>query len=180
MKQLKLFAEKTITEFGGSLLKKGKRKTKRPLDLNKSLHLVLKASDSYKLLRNKTTVEQVISKYSEKLDVKVYSMATNADHVHLNVKFKSRVQYVAWVRAITSVLVQRVAGLKWKLRPYTRILSWGKQFTLVQKYILGNQKEGELVQHAISVTDFYDSYVEKIKSEWKVPNRIWIEVICQT
>lgn len=126
MKQLKLFSMKNTIEFGGSLLA-GKRKTVRPFDSTKPLHLVLKATNPFALLQNRKGVEQIISKYATKLGIHVYDIAVNADHIHLVIRGR-RELYHRWIRAVTSVLVRKIAGLKWKFRPYTRIADWGRAF----------------------------------------------------
>lgn len=177
MRQLNLFKEKIQREFGGSLLL-GKRKAARPIDTKKSIHLVLKAKNSFALLRNKKTVEETLRKYAQKFGLTIYALGVQADHIHLEIKVPSRELYVRWVRAITSVLVSKIKGLKWKLRPYTKILSWGKQFQKVKRYIFTNQKEGEFLAQAIATADDYDKELERIKAQLSRQFGPLIELSC--
>lgn len=152
MKQQSLFIEKQRNQFGGSLLV-GCRKERRPLSSKLPIHLVLKATDSVLLLRNKKQVEQILRTYSKKLGVKIYSLAVQYDHIHLAVRAMNRSVYVRWIRAVTSVLAQRLTGLKWKLRPFTRIASWGRDFIRLKNYILGNWREGNFIADAHARVD---------------------------
>jgi REP element-mobilizing transposase RayT len=143
MKQLKLFKEKTKVEFGGSL-NKGKRKEARPLNFKLPLHLVLKATNSFLLLKNKNKVEQTLRRYARRAGTEIYEFGVHADHIHVAAHFKARQSYLIWIRAVSSVLVQQIRGLKWRLRPYTRISAWGKAFNTLKSYIWKNRAEGEL------------------------------------
>lgn len=144
MKQLKLFNESISKEFGGSLLK-GKRKKKRPIDTRKPMHLVFKAKNPDKLLREVKPVRQMICKYANQVRLKIFSIAVHADHIHICLRVDDRTSYVKWVRALTSRLVQLLPGLKWALRPYTRIMEWGRDLKRVISYLTKNRNEARII-----------------------------------
>ncbi len=148
MKQQSLFNEKTVTEFGGSLLKKGKRKSARPLNLKAPIHLVLKANDCVQLFRHSQFIKLKFDSISRRFGVKVYSLAAHDDHIHAVVKFPSRRLYRAWIRALTGVLCRAIKGLKWRLRPFTKILTWGKQFKTTLAYLKANEAEADFIERA--------------------------------
>jgi REP element-mobilizing transposase RayT len=152
MKQFKLFKEKTNLSFGGSELK-GRRKSARPLDSKRPTHIILKATNPYHLLRHRRIVNETIEQCSRKFGVRVYESAVQADHIHLGVKIPSRFLYRAWIRALTSILVRKVVGLKWHLRPYTKIGSWGRQFNTLIQYIRANQECGDFIFQAHECAD---------------------------
>lgn len=159
MKQESLFTEKLVNQFGGSLLA-GSRKTVRPLSSKKPVHLVLKATNSFQLIKNKKLVELLIYKYAQKFGIRVYEKAVHADHIHLAVQVPNRSLYVRWIRALTSVLVQQIQGLKWKLRPYTRVAEWGRPFRNLKRYIFGNRLEGDFMAAANARVDhFFETHV---------------------
>jgi len=159
MKQGSLFAEKFGNQFGGSLLA-GSRKAVRPLSSKKPVHLVLKATSSFQLIKNKKMVEFLIFKYAHKFGIKIYEKAVHADHIHLAVQIPNRILYARWIRALTSVLVQKIQGLKWKLRPYTRVADWGRPFRQLKKYIFGNRLEGDFMAAANARVDhFFETHV---------------------
>lgn len=144
MKQLNLFANNVRLEFGGTL-GRGRRKCERPLVFRKPIHFVLKAQNSWLLLRHQKEIGEVLESMSARFGVKIYSLAVNADHIHLVIKLHSRELYRRWIRAVTSLLVRRVVGLRFRLRPYSRIVSWGRQFRSVLAYLKCNRQEAEFV-----------------------------------
>lgn len=131
MKQLALLNQKIQNQFGGSL-QVGRRKAARPLAIKKSIHLVLKAADGSRLLRKRAVVRAVLKKFGAKFGVKIYSLAVHDNHIHVSLKIHSRHAYRKWIRATTSRLVARVSGLKFTLRPWTRILAWGHAFRRIK------------------------------------------------
>jgi len=144
MKQLKLFTENLAREFGG-VLNKGRRKTARPLDRKRSLHLVLKATSPFLLLRRRRDIEQEIHRMSRRFGIKLHRIAVHADHIHLSVQIPSRILYCRWIRGLTAQLVRRIAGLKFALRPYSRVVNWGREFNAVCNYIFVNFQEGDFI-----------------------------------
>jgi len=141
-------------EFGGSLLQ-GKRKSARPLSTKKPIHLILKCTGKRIFSPTDRKLEKLIHNQANKYGIKVYEVALNWTHVHLLIKLPSRDAYVAFIRTITSLIVSFVSkaqgivsktkgsALKsiFDLRPYTKILSWGKQFQRVVEYIELNTSE---------------------------------------
>ncbi len=93
-------------------------------------------------------LENLIRNQASKYGIKVYELALNWTHVHLLIKLPSRDAYVAFIRTVTSLIVRFVSKVKdmdlksiFDLRPYTKILSWGKQFQRVVDYIELNTLE---------------------------------------
>jgi len=148
-------------EFGGGLLQ-GKRKSARPLSTKKPIHLILKCSGKSVFNPSNRKLENLIRNQANKYGIKIYEIALNWTHVHLLIKLPSRDAYVAFIRTVTSLIVSFVSkaqgivsksksfvtktkGLDLKsifdLRPYTKILSWGKQFQAVVEYIELNTLE---------------------------------------
>jgi len=141
-------------EFGGSLLK-GKRKSVRPLSTKKPIHLILKCTGKSVFNPSNRKLENLIRYQANKYGIKVYEVALNWTHVHLLIKLPSREAYVAFIRTVTSLIVSfaskakdmnlKAKGLDLKsifdLRPYTKILSWGKQFQRVIEYLELNTLE---------------------------------------
>lgn len=152
--QLNLFRDRTDLTHGGSKAK-GKRKVLRPLSTKLPIHLVLKASDPFQLLRSTRVVEHTIQKYATKFGITIYEIAVQADHIHLSFKIPSRELYLRWIRAMTSVLVLKIKKLKWGFPPFTRIATWGQGFKHLTKYIQNNKTEGSFLLHAHERVDRY-------------------------
>lgn len=163
MKQTTLFSLNSKSDFGGSLLS-GRRKTARPLGLKKSNHLVLKTKIPFLLLRNKKLVRDVLHQFGQKFGVKILSHAVHSDHIHISFKTQNRDAYKKWIRATASVLVQKIKGLRFSLRPWSRIVEWGRSFKAVQAYILGNQIEADFVLRSLQRVDsFYLQVLNALK-----------------
>jgi REP element-mobilizing transposase RayT len=148
MKQQSLFKTKKISnKFGGSLLL-GKRKSKRPLSIKKPIHLVLRTEEKrHKILfspKDKHLLK-LIRDTADRYQIKIYNFSVNWNHFHFVIKVQSREAYILFVRYLTSQIVahlskkyaQNLKGL-FSFRPFTRIVSWGRDFRKVSQYIEAN------------------------------------------
>lgn len=147
MKQLKLkMGQSYKKQFGGELLI-GQRKTQRPLSIKKPIHLVLRSSQSKVFVPWNRSLEELIYRIAKQFNVKIYDLSLNWSHIHSIIMIKDRKDYVRFIRALTSILAQKIK-LKFgkvtsvfNLRPFTRILEWGRDFNNVLDYVLLNQLE---------------------------------------
>lgn len=139
-RQLSLMPAPTL-ECGGSFAL-NRRKSKRIIALKRPLHLVLKADIKFSgsLLKNKTKISHEIEKWSSRFGIKLYNQSINSDHIHLNVKLSSLENYKKFIKSLTGRLAQ-IFKLKFLLRPYTKVLSWGREFRNFVNYTIQNQKE---------------------------------------
>ena len=127
-------------EFGGSLLT-GKRKTARPLSFKNPTHLILKSTGSNCFVPDSRKIESLINSQANKYGIKLYKFSLNWSHIHMVMLLPSKKAYLAFIRTLTSLLVSLLSKLKGKnlkglfdLRPFTRILSWGRDFKNVLNY----------------------------------------------
>ncbi|MBS1969541.1 MAG: hypothetical protein JSU04_04515 [Bdellovibrionales bacterium] len=127
-------------EFGGSLLT-GKRKTARPLSFKNPTHLILKSTGSHCFVPDSRKIERIINSQANKYGIKLYKLSLNWSHIHMVMLLPSKKAYLAFIRTLTSLLVSLLSKLKGKslkglfnLRPFTRILSWGRDFRNVINY----------------------------------------------
>lgn len=133
-------------EFGGALLI-GKRKGKRPISTKHPLHLVLKSTHKNLFNPGNLSLEKLIRSQAEKFGVRLYDLALNWSHIHCLVQVKNREDYIKFIRSLTSVLVTKIRKSKrqlkeiFTLRPFTRILSWGRDFKRGLDYQMINQME---------------------------------------
>jgi REP element-mobilizing transposase RayT len=130
--------------FGGEELK-GKRKSKRPLSLKSPTHLILKSDLKNVFKPNNQRLQALIQNIASKFHIHIYDIAINWNHIHFLIQVKDRKDYVRFIRALTSKIVMAVRkalpNLRAKLftlRPFTRIVSWGKDFENVRAYIVKN------------------------------------------
>jgi REP element-mobilizing transposase RayT len=128
------------SEFGGSLIL-GKRKTARPLSVKNPIHLILKSTGASCFVPGDRRIENLIRSHAEKYGIKIYRLSPNWSHIHMVLKLPSKKAYLDFIRTITACLVRFISKLKGKnlkglfdLRPFTRILSWGRDLWNVLKY----------------------------------------------
>ena len=143
------FINKPKIEFGGSLLK-GRRKTERILDSRKPIHLVLKSKSTFSLFKQKKNLQTVLKKQAKTFGVKIYSESIQSDHWHLCLKITNRRLYRGFIRSLTGILARKLGKGLWSLRPYSRIIEWGKDFLNILDYLLLNHCEAHgIVPYAI-------------------------------
>ena len=141
------FLQNYKKEFGGSL-SVGKRKSKRPLTTKRPIHLVLKSSNFSLFSPSASQIEKLIREDARKFKVKIYDISANWNHIHLLIQIPNREGYVRFIRSATSRLVyhlssqmnQSMRGI-FDLRPYTKILTWGRQFLRALDYLSFNNLE---------------------------------------
>jgi REP element-mobilizing transposase RayT len=162
MRQIKLFKDDEKA-FGGSLMTTVKgRLGGRPLATRKTMHLILRSSQahgdfSFKKPCHERKIKLIITKFSQKYGVKIYSLANVGNHLHFQIKLSNRHAYYAFIRAITSAIAMAVTGASrwnpikkstkfkgsfWDRRPITRVVIGKKAFLNLRDYILLNQLEG--------------------------------------
>lgn len=147
-KQMNFF-KKAETQFGGSL-GLGQRKTARVLDSRKPIHFVLKAHPSKNLYFRRRELRELLYRFSRKFGVKIYSESVQRDHWHICLKMTHRALYRSFIRALTGTIALKLGKGLWIQRPFSRIVSWGRDFLSVQDYILLNQCEAAgIVPYAI-------------------------------
>lgn len=133
--------------FGGSPLQ-GKRKSARPLSFQKPLHLILKSSGSSFFNPGNRRLEDLFREHAKKHSIKIYALSLNWSHVHMLLKLPNRRSYLAFIRTVTAAVVLFISKLRgenkkglFDLRPFTRILNWGRDFKNTLAYIEKNSLE---------------------------------------
>lgn len=128
-------------EFGGSLLL-NKRKAQRVLALKKPIHLVLKGDikRSGSLKSKESWLRSEVIKWAKKFDIKLYKFSINSDHAHFNIRISSKENYKKFIKALTGRMAQ-VIKVKFILRPYTKVMSWGREFRNFITYTIQNCNE---------------------------------------
>lgn len=142
MQQKTLFKLKDYgSEFGGSRLS-GRRKTARPLSPRNPLKVVLKSdrATSPHLTQVRSDIGQIFKQFSEIFSIKIYEYAACGDHIHFVGLFRSQSSYIKFIRALTGTLARKLS-IKFKFRPWSRILHWGRSLEIAIQYTLQNHLE---------------------------------------
>ena len=141
MKQQKLFYDKTKKYFGGSLLKNSNPKTKRPFSSKAPMHIVLKAR--FYCLRDQR-VKKRIEKYARKNFIKVYQLQIMSNHIHLVLRSKNKDNLNSFLRIICGLIPRLLNKTRiWLYRPFSRIISWGKDYQGIKDYIKINSLQAQ-------------------------------------
>jgi hypothetical protein len=146
--------------FGGSLLKSSHAKEARPLSSKKALHIVLRsdwATGPRSFLKFERIIQNTLLKLGRRHGVRVYRVANAGNHLHLLVRFTQRRGLQNFLRASTGLIARKVLGAErgsprkstlipagqsfWSQRPFTRIVSWGKDFDSTLSYLKLNTLE---------------------------------------
>lgn len=158
--------------FGSLLI--GKRKSKRPISTQSPLHLVLKSDLKGVFNPGNRRLEKRIRSLAQKFNLKIYDLALNWSHIHCVIRIKDRGDYNAFVRALTGTIALKIRksirdiAAVFTLRPFTRILSWGRDFKNALNYQVLNQLEAwGLIQRASRPKERVDSNfkIEKQKKK---------------
>ncbi len=151
------------TYFGGSLLV-GKRKSARPLSSKHALHLILKSSfkfvggakGSNSFLNHQKQIQYQLDKQAKKFGVRIYRYSNVGNHLHLLIRIHSRREYKKFIRAISSLIQgivtktlganspnqsQKTKEIFWDYRPFSRVVSWGRDFRIATEYVIKNTLE---------------------------------------
>jgi REP element-mobilizing transposase RayT len=141
----------TRLDHGGEIGLK-KRKTRRPFDHKRALHVVMRstrARGEWSMLRpqNARKVKQVVNEAARKHGIKLYRFANVGNHLHLLFQARKVENLRAFMREISGSIAFQITGAKksnplqgkfWDLLPYSRVVTWGRDFKAVTNYIIGN------------------------------------------
>ena len=155
-KQLSFFKEGP-RQFGGKLLK-GNAKIRRPLSSKHAVHLVLKSEFAMgvrSMLRteNVKKVDEIIRTQAADCAVTIYHLVNVGNHLHLVVRIKEVEAYPKFIRAITGLIARHVLGAErgsakklqfWIARPFTRLVSWGRDWTYLNGYMIKNALQSNI------------------------------------
>jgi REP element-mobilizing transposase RayT len=147
MKQTSMsFLNNYRKEFGAALLV-GRRKERRPLSTKHPIHLVLRSELSGIFNPGNRSLENLIRSKAKKFGIKVYDLALNWSHIHVVIRIRNRESDNAFIRALTGTIARKIQISQgqvrkiFALRPFTRILNWGRDFKQVLQYQIINQME---------------------------------------
>jgi len=161
-KQTKLFKKLNSHKqsvFGGSLLKNSHAKTKRPFRPHLALHVVLNMNPKIcdesdpKIFTRKSLfvfmneIDNILQEQVRRHKIRVFGAANSGNHIHLVIQAPSKEHLTSFLKAFSGRVAQIVQGEKieksrksfkekfWEARPYSRLVSWGKDLNGLLRYI---------------------------------------------
>jgi REP element-mobilizing transposase RayT len=134
---------------------KGKRKTTRPFSAKVAQHIVLKSARakglwSLKHRKHQSKITSMVYVYAHRFSVHVYRFANVGDHLHLMVKANERKDLADFLRVLAGRVAVTVTGAQkfrkqigkfWDHLCWSRLISWGKDFHFVDRYVYANELE---------------------------------------
>jgi len=176
------------SDFGGSLLRSN-AKVARPLHTKKSIHLVLKskfAIGRHSLLapKNISEVERIVRSQAKACGIKIYHFVNVGNHLHLVLQIKNRALYARFIRAISGLIARLVTGRErskakvtvhsinstsptklkfWQARPFSRVVSWSREFKTIANYMNKNKIESEQIQKYFRPSIVRSRLTEKVR-----------------
>lgn len=114
-RQLEIF-KKPALEYGGGL-ERGRRKTFRPLDTKRPVHVVLRSSrarGAWSLLSpaHSKSVSSIVYKFAGRFGVRIMSFENVGNHVHLLVRARRRGDFQSFMRTVPAQIATRVTGAR--------------------------------------------------------------------
>jgi len=182
--QLKLFPKSWISShfaFGASLLKGSNPKKSRPFRAKLPLHVVMKSSKAVgerSLLRFNQDVERILDIQAKRHHVQIHGAANAGNHLHLVIQAVSPEYLAAFLKSIAGRIAQMIEGKAkeqsreafhskfWDSRPYSRIVSWGREFKNVCRYIGINSTEIALGLPRDFTRDMFAQIQHAVRSGW--------------
>ena len=136
----------------------GKRTTRasrqyRPRGTKEAMHLVLRsdrARGPKSLLKYDRVVRSVIGKLASRHGVRIYRIVNAGNHLHITLKLSKQFLWHGFISGLTGGIA-RVLQYKrenskqgfWNSRPFTRLISWGRDYDIVKDYHTLNQLESD-------------------------------------
>jgi REP element-mobilizing transposase RayT len=149
--EFKDYWKETGRKVHGSELSRGKRKTARPFESRKPIHIIMRAKVatgawSFRRPQRYRAVGACIDHHAQASGIHVYNLAINGNHIHFLVRAKDKPSLKKFLRATAGHLARLVTGACkgkpqgkfWDALVFTRIVEWGRAYGHVRDYILQN------------------------------------------
>ena len=159
----------TSLAYGGNT-GRGKRKTARPFDPKRPLHVVLRSSRATKQWsmlkpRHRAWIEDMLKRCSKQYGIKIHRFVNVGNHLHLLLSAdgrshecaksqrytRARADLAAFLRHFAGSIAFHITGASksnpvgrfWDELVYSRIVSLGREFETVMRYLIKNIFEAE-------------------------------------
>jgi REP element-mobilizing transposase RayT len=94
-------------------------------------------------------VYQLVHETAEKYGVRVHRFSNVGNHLHLLISTKTRRGFQSFLRVLTGAIALLVTGTRkgnpigkfWDKLAFSRVLCWGREFRVVEVYVVKNELE---------------------------------------
>lgn len=126
----------------------------RPRGTKEAMHLVLRsdlARGPKSLLKYDSAVRNMIGKLAKRHGVRIYRIVNAGNHLHITLKLSKQFTWKGFISGLTGGIARvvqhkRDANKKrgfWNVRPFTRLIAWGRDFNIAKDYLTLNQLEAD-------------------------------------
>ena len=128
-------------------------------------------------------IENIIKQQAKTFNVRVYAMAVNNTHIHILLKLYTRDSFKKFVKAISGIIARITLGAEkgknlgfkfWKGIPFSRIVSWAKDYFSTKQYILCNELEALGVIPYLPRSRRKAGCRDKAKYKYHIPIPEWL------
>ncbi|MDG0817799.1 transposase [Bdellovibrio svalbardensis] len=154
---------KAASAFGGILFRKARYRTHRPLCTKRSIHLVLRSSQttgkrSFQSSENWKRIEKLCFEFAARHRIQIQHYANGGNHLHLVIKLKRKLAYASFIRALTGAIALKVTGANrnqanktrfWDFRPFTTLVERSTKYSIAKDYVTLNFLENLKVIPAV-------------------------------
>lgn len=108
------FIKSRIRKAHGGDLSLGRRRSRRPLDIKKPMHVTLRSEFAYSgrcLLKHRKIIDTIVKKASRRFRISVYEKAICGNHLHLLVRGKTRFEIQNFFRVVAGHIAQQILEL---------------------------------------------------------------------
>src|SRR5262249_6076303 len=100
---------------------------------------------------HRNAIALLMHRLATRYDVRVYQYANAGNHLHLLLRAPRRESLRAFLRAFAGLVARAVTGARkgapsgrfWAWTAYSRLLTWGREFSAVRRYVFYNEIEGD-------------------------------------
>ncbi len=132
-------------------------KFERPYCKNMPLHITMRSdiAQGDRSLRSPGTaafIHEYLPRIAKRFRIQVFHFAIASNHLHLVVMFPERKNLSSFLRALAGNIARKALQSEkrnpvripfWTSRPYSRIISWGREFRNVVRYVERNVLEAD-------------------------------------
>ncbi|MBI1859579.1 MAG: transposase [Deltaproteobacteria bacterium] len=104
----------------------------------------------WSIITVRTWLRDYLPKLAKRLGITLYHFSNNGSHIHVVLNAPSRAAQASFLRALAGMIARRVlkaekgngSGVNfWTERPYSRLVTWGREFSNVMLYVHRNLME---------------------------------------
>lgn len=141
-------------------------KRSRPIATKQAIHLVMRstlARGERSFLKRRRRLEALVRGRAAAEGIRVYDFANVGNHLHIVMRVPSHRAYKSYVRALSGLIARQILDAErgrawkgtedhgsrfWDTRPYTRIVTWGRDYAQLKSYVELNRAEAAGVDRA--------------------------------